>query len=97
MGCLTSVDFEASGWSLAGSRAGLASGFFCGVRSRGSFAGLVRSWAGLVRGSRSPGARSGLSLGCLTFSMAFRLSVRVACFPEAGARCVMVALLSLLA
>ena len=40
---------------------------------------------------------TGLSLGCLTFSMALRLSVRVAWFLEAGARCVMVALLSLLA
>ena len=57
MGCLTSVDFEASGWSLAGSR-GSRRGFFAGfvrgvrsrgwfVRGRGSFAGLVRP--GLVR------------------------------------------------
>ena len=40
MGCLTSVDFEASGWSLAGSRGsrrGFFAGFVRGVRSRGWF------------------------------------------------------------
>ena len=37
----------------------------------------------------------GFFLGCLTFSMAFLLFVRVTCFSEVGARCVMVSLLFL--
>ena len=34
---------------------------------------------------------TGLFSGCLTYSMAFWLSVRATCFTKAGGRCVMVA------